>query len=114
MENIRDVFSNKLKLETYIQNFNVSNPFIINSANLEIEKKKGKNLYAFGRAQRADGTESIVISAPLYLENKNNHKLTPNLAGISELFMMAELAKSKLILNKKISQNPLSLNLFLN
>ena len=49
-------------------------------------------MYAFARACRTDGTESIIVSAPLYI-NKPNGKV-PNLLGIAELFVMAELDRS--------------------
>ncbi len=62
---------------------------------LSIQKiKTGKNIYAFGRAYRTDGTESIVVSAPLYIENDQYNKV-PNLVGISQLFIIADLARSK-------------------
>lgn len=51
-------------------------------------------MYALSRAQRADGTESIVITAPLYLFNKKEKEEIPNLVGIAKLMMMAELSKS--------------------
>lgn len=88
---IHDIFSNRLKIESYTQNFNLSFPFSNSDAD---SLKSGKNAYAFGRAQRADGTESIVISAPIYLSGKKNKKI-PNLFGISQLFILADLAKSK-------------------
>ena len=53
----------------------------------------GKNVYAFGRAARADGTESIVVSAPLYIKEKRN-SLIPNLIGISQLMALADLVRS--------------------
>lgn len=56
-------------------------------------KKEGKNVYAFGRAYRTDGTESIVVSAPLYIVE--NHVKVPNFGGISELFILADLVRSK-------------------
>lgn len=60
----------------------------------------GKNVYAFGRAARADGTESIVVSAPLYIKEKRN-SLIPNLIGISQLMALADLVRS--ITLKRIS-----------
>lgn len=85
---IHGIFSNQLKIESYTQNFNLSFPF----SKSEIIKS-GTNAYAFGRAQRADGSESIVISAPIYLAGKKNKKI-PNLLGISQLFILADLVKS--------------------
>ena len=53
----------------------------------------GRNVYAFGRAQRADNTESIVITAPLYVLD-GSYVPTPNFIGISQLFVMADLTRS--------------------
>jgi hypothetical protein len=50
-------------------------------------------VYAYARAQRADGTESIVVSAPLY--TSLNDKKHLNLIGLSEMFIVAELVKSR-------------------
>ncbi|RNA00772.1 glycosylphosphatidylinositol anchor attachment 1 isoform X1 [Brachionus plicatilis] len=90
-ELINDIFANQLKIESYTQDFNLTHPFW-SSENENI--RSGKNVYAFGRAQRADGTESIVISAPIYLTGKKNKKI-PNLFGISQLFILANLAKNR-------------------
>lgn len=59
--------------------------------------RKGRNLYALSRAQRADGTESIVITAPLYVSTNKKEKQTPNLMGISMLLVIAEISKSKIL-----------------
>ncbi len=59
--------------------------------------KKGRNVYAFGRAQRADNTESIVITAPLYVLD-SSYVPTPNFVGVSQLFVMADLTKSNFII----------------
>jgi hypothetical protein len=56
--------------------------------------KAGRNVYAFARSQRADGTESIVVSAPVYVVSNNKH--VPNFLGIAQLFVLADLAKSNL------------------
>lgn len=87
---INEIFTNQLKIESYTQNFNLTYPFYKSKTEII---KSGTNAYAFGRAQRADGSESIVISAPIYLAGKRNKKI-PNLLGISQLFILADLAKS--------------------
>ena len=52
---------------------------------------KGKNVYAFSRSRRTDSTESIVISAPLYISENDGE--IPNLGGISKLLFLADCAK---------------------
>ena len=52
----------------------------------------GRNVYAYARTARADGTESIVVSAPLHLSEKRN-KIVPNFIGLAQLMQMAELVK---------------------
>ncbi|CAF0726519.1 unnamed protein product [Brachionus calyciflorus] len=89
---IHHIFSNQLKIESYTQSFNLSYPFYASQD--ENMVKTGKNVYGFGRAQRADGTESIVVSAPLFLTGKKN-KQTPNLFGVAQLFILADLAKNR-------------------
>ncbi len=85
---MHDTFVQNFQLEAYIQHFNVSDPFL----NIRSSGRVGKNFYGFGRSIRADGTESIVISAPLYLQN-NVKK--PNILGISNMMVIAYLAKRK-------------------
>ena len=58
-------------------------------------------MYSYARSRRADGTESIVISAPLHLVEKQN-QITPNFIGIAQLMTIAELVKS-IILFQRIS-----------
>ena len=56
--------------------------------------KSGRNVYAYARTARADGTESIVVSAPMYI-HENREQITPNFIGIAQLMSIAELVKSK-------------------
>lgn len=86
-EFINELFNTQTKIESYLQHFNVSNPFASN------DKQLGKNVYAFGTAKRADGSESIVVTAPMYLA-KGKNKQAPNLVGISQLFVIANLVRS--------------------
>lgn len=92
-EFIDELFNTQTKIESYLQHFNVSNPFSSN------EKQLGKNVYAFGTAKRADGSESIVVTAPMYL-TKGKNKQAPNLVGISQLFVLANLVRSKFQIEK--------------
>jgi hypothetical protein len=48
-------------------------------------------VYAFSRSRRTDSTESIVISAPLYISENDGE--IPNLGGISKLLFLADCAK---------------------
>ena len=88
------------QIESFVQSFNVTNPFLKNG------KKIGKNVYAYGRAYRTDGTESIVVSAPLYF--MENNVQVPNLGGIAKLFIMADLVRSK-IYNFHLNLNHINL-----
>ena len=72
----------------------------------------GKNVYAFGRAARADGTESIVVSAPLYIKEKRN-SLVPNLVGISQLMALAELVRSIFLTCKNFFKLNFKCNLYI-
>ena len=92
MKFIHEMFVNNAKIEAYIQTYNVTNPFYDPEPNTE-HLKTGRNVYAYARSQRADGTESIVVSAPLYAQF--NNKLMPNFLGIAQLFQMADLAKNQ-------------------
>jgi hypothetical protein len=95
---INDLFSKHIQIESYIQHFNITNPYP--KYNQEVKYLAGRNVYAFARGQRADGTESIVVSAPIYVRVRNETTKTTkkefNLIGISQLFLLAELAKSNI------------------
>lgn len=97
MKFIHELFVQHAKVESYIQTFNVTNPFYDPEPNTE-HVKSGRNVYTYVRSQRGDGTESIVISAPAYV-NAGSNRQVPNFLGIAELFAMVDLAKSKYTLN---------------
>ena len=60
---------------------------------LKLKKiSKGTNVYAFARARRTDGTESVVISAPIFISGKNGEQIA-NSGGLAELIFLANIAK---------------------
>jgi hypothetical protein len=68
----------------------------------EKTKKKdfftGKNVYGIARAYRAANIESIVLSAPLYYEDKTHtdkaKQVQSNPFGIAQMLVLAKLVRS--------------------